>query len=819
MRYRASLGACALGVAAMVILFAALRGATLAAMPVVETAYVQVGPGDVVVNEVAWSGTEADPCDEWIELHNVTSLTVALEGWTLVDDDAMNASLSGEIPPDGYYLIERTDDDAVADIAADWFGSFGTGGLDNAGAVLTLTDDLGAVIDTVNVDGGEWPGGTASDEVPSYASMERIDPLAPGNDDNWCTNDGLTRNGEDKDGNPINGTPKAQNSCYQSPGLPGPVATVHLPLIFRAYVPPRCATVIEAVLYDGLQPEDYDEAVLLFNGQDVAVNLNGWSLCKWTVSDWRCADLPAVTMAPGERTWLARNDLYFARSFGFLPDHVLSSWPRFTNTGDEVVLLDGKDVVKDALVYEADLINIDGWEGPAVEPYLGTSFALEGQILYRYPAERSGVPLIDTDSAADWAQYRDDLRYGRRVRYPGWDLERFFKPALGASGTVTAGIAPDNAYPLVVEAIRSAEERIDIEAYTLEHDGLVMELVEQAKRGVKVTVLLEGGPVGGIDDQELWACQALHDTGHGVCAFMVNAPELDIHDRYSYLHAKVIIVDRKRVLIGSQNLTHSGIPDDDKSNGTGGSRGVVLVTDAPEIVSRAAEVFEADYDPKNHADIVAWGSGDIPGYGPPPSGFTPDQGQDWVSYSVQFSETVRAEGTGFELVTGPETTLRSDDSLLGLLARAGAGDAVFVEQMYETEQWGRDGAPNPRLQAYVDAARRGARVRILLNGGDLGAEYLSVAQNAEVVADVNEIAEDERLDLGAGLGDPTRYGIHNKMVLADLGAEGRYAHVGSINGSETSNKVSREMALQVRSETIFDYLYAMFEYDWEHRLP
>jgi hypothetical protein len=55
--------------------------------------------------------------------------------------------------------------------------------------------------------------------------------------------------------------------------------------------------------------------------------------------------------------------------------------------------------------------------------------------------------------------------------------------------------------------------------------------------------------------------------------------------------------------------------------------------------------------------------------------------------------------------------------------------------------------------------------------------------------------------------------------LVDLGAEGKYTHVGSINGSEASNKINREMALQVRSSGLFNYLYAMFVYDWNHRTP
>ncbi len=932
----AAMAAVVLGVTAVVGLVAGLRGSVQAADLSSRTSSLPVSTGDVVINEVAWMGTEADYHDEWLELYNTTERDLELAGWSIVAADGTpHIALSGVISAHGYFLLERTDDQPVSDIPADVIY---TGAMQNSpdAETLTLYGDVGQVIDTANADGGAWPAGDNSIKH----TMERIDPLAPDRVDNWCTNDGLARNGHDADGNAINGTPRARNSCYQVPtppvadlavaktgplaALPGDLITyhvtlanmgtvtaprvlltdtlpvsvdyltqsspftftelgrdlvwqvgdlsvgithvitavawvsesasgplvnvvtattsatettiannsavytttleagvvVHLPLLLRGYAPPRYGVIIEAVLYDGLQPYDYDEAVLLLNGGDANVDLSGWALCKWHASDWRCADLPAVDIAPGQRLWLTRNGMYFARSFGFAPDHVLPGWPRFTNTGDEVALLDADGMVRDLVVYRDGLIDLEGWQGPAIEPYRGTNFALEGQILTRYVDEGSGLPSADTDTAADWAQYADDPQRGRRVRYPGWDLERFFSPVVATSGTVMAGIAPDNAYQLVVETVRSAQECIEVEAYTLQHYGLVTELVQRAHQGVSVTVLLEGGPVGGLDDQVLWACQQLHATGRGTCAFMANAPELNIHDRYTYLHAKFIVVDRERLLIGSQNLNHTSLPDDDKSNGTGGSRGVVLMTDAPEMVARAVEVFEADYDPDNHADISIWGPDNLLGYGPPPVGFAPDPGEDWVTYTVRFPETIVAQGDWFELVTGPESTLRRSDAFLGLLARAGVGDEVCVEQLYEIQQWGgTSGAPNLRLEAYVEAARRGARVRILLNGGTFDLEYLPLTNNAEAAAYVNQIAEREGLDLRASLGDPTQYGIHNKMVLVDLGVRGRYAHVGSINGSETANKVNREMALQVRSTALFNYLHAMFEYDWDHRQP
>jgi uncharacterized repeat protein (TIGR01451 family) len=891
----------------------------------------------VVINEVAWMGTAASPFDEWVELHNTGELTISLHGWELQDGGGLIISLSGELAPRGYYLIERTDDDTVRDVTADLFGSFGSGGLGNGGEVLTLADSLGDTVDTANADGGPWPAG----DNDTKRTMERIDATAGDSDDNWCTNDGVTRRGEDANGDPINGTPKAQNACYQPPAVPaadlvvakrGPAAVgpgepitysitlsnvgtttatrtvltdslpaavefitqtssfiltaqgadlvwnlgdvpgdgvyvitvsgrvsdtacatfvnvvtattsttetlyannsaslatvadclerTYLPFIVREYRPPAFGVIIEAVLYDGQQYLDYDEAVLLLNGGDESEDLTGWTLCKFGAADWRCAGLPDVELAPKQRLWLARSAFYFAKSFGFDPDYELSGWPRFANAGDEVVLRDADGTVRDTLVYKKGLTDIAGWRGLGVEPYKGGRFPERGQVLYRLLYEETGLPLQDTDAAADWAQHPDDPWNGRRVRYPGWDLEQYFQPALAMSGTVTVGVAPDNAYQLLVDTIRSAQETLELEAYTLEHYHLVTELVAQAQQGVTVTVLLEGEPAGGLEDQELWACQQLHATGRGTCAFMFTDDDQGVYDRYTLLHAKFVIVDRERLLLGSQNLTHTGLAGDDRANGTGGSRGVVVVTDAPEIVARAVQVFEDDCDPAHHDDVTPWAPDNDFGYGLPPPGFTPYTGEDWVTYTVQFSSTVTATGTEFELVTAPEAALRRTDSLLGLVSRAGHGDSVLVQQLYEHRQWGENPAddPNLRLESYIAAARRGAQVRVLLNGGDFDIEGFSLAENIEAAAYVNEIAQTEGLDLSAHLGDPTAFGIHNKMVLVDLGPEGKVVHVGSINGSEASNKINREMALQVRSPGVFDALHALFEYDWNHQMP
>ena len=170
---------------------------------------------DVVISEVAWMGTQAGDSDEWIELCNTTDQDISLIGWQLTSSDGTpTVGLTGTIPAHGYYLLERTDDDTVSDIPAD---QIYTGDLLLAGEVLTLTNGLVTIIDTANgANGGVWPAGSNN---PDH-TMERIDPASPDTDDNWCTNGGVVRNGLDSAGDPINGTPKAQNSCYQPPVKP-----------------------------------------------------------------------------------------------------------------------------------------------------------------------------------------------------------------------------------------------------------------------------------------------------------------------------------------------------------------------------------------------------------------------------------------------------------------------------------------------------------------------------------------------------------------------------------------------------------------------
>ena len=150
---------------------------------------------NVVINEVAWMGTEASYSNEWIEICNNTDLAISLDGWSLkAADGTPDINLVGIIPGKGFYLLERTDDTTVPDITAD---QIYTGALSNKGEFLQLFDGGDNLIDEVNCSDGWFTGDNSIKQT-----MERVNSQLSGNDsENWQTSQSP------------GGTPRAQNSA------------------------------------------------------------------------------------------------------------------------------------------------------------------------------------------------------------------------------------------------------------------------------------------------------------------------------------------------------------------------------------------------------------------------------------------------------------------------------------------------------------------------------------------------------------------------------------------------------------------------------
>lgn len=589
------------------------------------------------------------------------------------------------------------------------------------------------------------------------------------------------------------------------------------------------AVLLDAVYVDGYETNDLDEAVALRHGGQTAVDVAGWQVGDGGSGT---AVLPAgAQLQPGQTVWLARDGVAFTRQFGFPPDfeqtdssaiipNLIGNWPGFANGGDEVVLLDATGVVIDVLVYGTGSASLADWQGEALQPYTVPSvFTSEGQILYRRRDQATGLPVADSNRAGDWAQDRGDAINGRKVRYPGWDFDEFFQTvAVTETAVLTIALAPDNAFAALAQQIQSAQQSIQMAALTFENWPLAQHLIAASQRGVAVTVLLEGEPVGGLDDQEKYVCQQLEAAG-GACWFMIRDDAQVIQDRYRFQHAKYMVVDGKTAVVSSENFSPRSFPNDDLSDGTSGHRGVVLMTDAPTVVAHLQTLFARDLDPASHRDLFRWQAAH-PRYGAPPAYVVPVTETGGIDYPVRYPTPLTLHDTfAFELVQSPDTSLRSLDGLLGLVGRAGAGDVVLVQQLSERPFWGRSSSnpvddPNVRLEAYLAAARRGAKLRLLLDS--YFDDSRDPVSNAATCVYVLAVARQEQLDIDCRVGNPTGLGIHNKMVLVQLAGRG-YVHVGSINGTEQASKGNRELALQVQSDEAYGLLAEMFGRDWPSR--
>jgi hypothetical protein len=184
----------------------------------------------IVINEIGWAGTKANPEDQWVELLNLTDKPIDLSGWVLrwrrknpstpEEEQWKEIKLKGSIPAFGFFLLERGHDEVVSDIPADLIfptfvemvGKRVELKFSIEGDVVELIDSAGNLVDTANSDPTK-PDGWAAGSLSSSASMERVDPFKPDNAENWATNRGIIVSGRDAQGLPLTATARAANEA------------------------------------------------------------------------------------------------------------------------------------------------------------------------------------------------------------------------------------------------------------------------------------------------------------------------------------------------------------------------------------------------------------------------------------------------------------------------------------------------------------------------------------------------------------------------------------------------------------------------------
>lgn len=357
-----------------------------------------------------------------------------------------------------------------------------------------------------------------------------------------------------------------------------------------------------------------------------------------------------------------------------------------------------------------------------------------------------------------------------------------FSPATYTGATVMTFVSPDCSREVMEEVLASAGSEVLVNIYEFTDTGIATMIKDADKRGANVSVLLEGGPVGGIAAEEHCAVALLERSGIAVTS-MTTTP--DAHAKYRYNHAKYIVIDRSGVLITSENFKPSGFP----ITNTGGNRGWGVYIMHEGLAAYFADVFTWDI---SGGDCIPFET----------SYDTCDAGDPAEPYSPEFAPAVYESAT-VTPVLAPDTSHLIGDFI------DEARISVDIEQAY-ISNWSED-SPNPYLTAAVNASRRGVNVRILLDS-----YWYNIQENDdndEMAAFINDLAAREGLPLEARcahLDDGTPSKIHNKGVIVDGGA----VLISSINWNENSACFNREAGVIIDHPGVGQYYTAVFENDW-----
>jgi cardiolipin synthase len=356
-----------------------------------------------------------------------------------------------------------------------------------------------------------------------------------------------------------------------------------------------------------------------------------------------------------------------------------------------------------------------------------------------------------------------------------------FEPMVFENVTVTAFVSPDCSSEVLREALSGARKSVQVSIYEFTDPSIAALLANVSRVGVDVSVLMEGGPVGGIPPEEYGVVDLL--TGSGIQVYQMTTTDL-CHARYRFTHAKYCIIDDDHVFITSENFKPGGFPQ----AGGSGNRGWGAYLENEFLAAYFQEVFQADL---SGDDIIPF---DVrPG------------GMDTVTYGLYEVEFTPCTFSGATVtpVISPDTS----DLIYEMINDAKT--SIDIEQAY-ISNWSHERI-NPYISAALNASKRGVRVRVLLDSYWYNVE--EEEDNDEMAAFLNAYAKREGLALEARCADldgSNLLKIHNKGMIVD----GEQVLISSINWNENSPSFNREAGVIIRHPGVGDYYTRVFEDDW-----
>ncbi|MBQ9831983.1 MAG: phospholipase [Methanocorpusculum sp.] len=397
------------------------------------------------------------------------------------------------------------------------------------------------------------------------------------------------------------------------------------------------------------------------------------------------------------------------------------------------------------------------------------------------------LTLLENGRAVQTVAWPADVAKGNgrvhRFTDGGWDTRVFkigqsdFAPQTFTAERVTLFVSPDCSHEVITDVIHDADESILLSMYEFTSVSLAEALADAEHRGVEVTILMEGGPVGGISDSEKGVLNYLSRNGAEI--FTIES-EGNLPARYRYLHTKYLVADGDVTVVLSENFKDSGIP----ASGYG-NRGWGAAVEDSSVAEYFTEVFADDLA---GYDIYRWAEGSEP---------LPETPQ--AERAITIFKPVTVENVQVTPVISPDTSFLVGGAL------DSAQHSVDIQQAYIAHY---PDSENPWLAAALRAAEAGAEVRIQLDGMYYNTD--SEADNDEIAASVNRRGL-ENLQAKILTDREGILKLHNKGFIID----DETVLISSINWNYNSPTNNREAGLLLESEEAAAYYTRVFSYDWD----
>jgi phosphatidylserine/phosphatidylglycerophosphate/cardiolipin synthase-like enzyme len=367
------------------------------------------------------------------------------------------------------------------------------------------------------------------------------------------------------------------------------------------------------------------------------------------------------------------------------------------------------------------------------------------------------------------------------------------------SGECVAYASPDSTWAVTRDLLDGAERSVLIGIYDFSAGSVKELLLSAARRGVRVTLMLDLEPANGA---ERAVFDELADAGvRCVVAPACSNPDPG-HRYFASSHEKVVVVDERWVMVQSGNYSVNGIPANPEGGGPGfvtGNREMGVAVDSPELARFFAELLlrdiglagsEEDGTPLLLAEAATPA---VPLFLAAPSR---------PPLLFRRERLTPAEPIRVTPVLSPENYVEVVGPLL-----EGARASIHIEQQYIK-------ARQPVTRELLGIIRRRMDqderldVRIILgrvfDAGDR--------------RDIQTLADDFGLELGTHvrlINTGHFVHCHNKLVIVD----GRHVLLGSQNWSDFAMKRNREASLLFHDfEPLAGYFGRIVAADWDGAL-